>query len=155
MTLHVVHAVAFSRLSAVDHHVVEQIIVPGALPDLRMHDQSGFKSDHLKRGRRTGGLQQLIVSRHHIVVPNVTNVAFQFCTQRTVIPETVLPAVDLRVLKNESSAFAKGDDLVHRTGHETNTSFKSTNKRRQITRKVTVTVRRIVEASPHCAKESP
>ncbi len=113
VALHMVQSIAFARFSAVDHHVMEQVVVPRAFPDLRMHDQSRFQSDHLIRGWRAGGLEQLVVSRHHVVVPNVSHVAFEFRAKRTVVPETVLTAVDFGVLKDESSAFAQGNNLVH------------------------------------------
>ena len=102
---------------AIDHHVVEQIVMPRTFPDLWMHDQGGFQPDHLKRRRRAGWLKQFVVSGHHVVVPHIANVSFEFRTQRTVVPESVLPAVDFRVLKYEATAFAQRNNLVHRTGH--------------------------------------
>src|SRR5207302_978292 len=45
------------------------------------------------------------------------DVAFQFRSQRAVIPETVDPAVDFRGLENKAAPLAEGDNLFHQLVH--------------------------------------
>ena len=50
-TANLVKAVSLLRFSAIDHVVVEQIVVAAALPDLRVHDDGRIETDHLERPR--------------------------------------------------------------------------------------------------------
>ena len=67
--------------------------------------------------RGTGGLLQFVVGRHHVAVPDVPDISLQFSAQRTVIPESILSAIDFGVLEDESASLAQRDDLVHRAAH--------------------------------------
>ncbi len=69
--LHVVGPEAGLALAAIDHHVVEQVVVAGALPDLRMHDDRRLDADHGERLRRTGQDRELVVVGDQVVVPGV------------------------------------------------------------------------------------
>ena len=106
-----------SSFAAIHHHVMKQIVVSGAFPDLRVHHDGRFQANHLKRARCAVGRQQFVVSGHHVVVPHVAHVAFEFRAQRTVIPEAILTAVDFRILKDETPPLAESDDLFHGTCH--------------------------------------
>ena len=48
--------------------------------------------------------------------PGVADIAFEFSSGGTVIPEPVDSAVNFRGLKDETAPFAKGDDFFHETG---------------------------------------
>ena len=93
-TLDVVVAVATLALAAVDHQVVEQVIMPGGFPDARVHDDRRLDAGHLERARRTLRLYPLIVRGDHVRPPGVFNVALQLDAKRTVIPQTVETAVN-------------------------------------------------------------
>ncbi len=103
--------------AAVDHHVVEQVVMTRALPDLRMHDERGFDADHRERLRSPLGDADFVVPRDHVAPPRLADVAFEFDAERTVIPKAVQAAVDFGGLKNKAPVLAEGDDLVHFLGH--------------------------------------
>ena len=92
--LDVVVAVAALALAAVDHQVVEQVVMPGGLPNARVHDDRRLDAGHLERPRRTLRLYTLIVRGDHVRPPGVFNVALQLDAKRTVIPQTVETAVN-------------------------------------------------------------
>src|SRR5262245_43714387 len=99
--------VAFFRLAAVDHKIVEEVIVPRTFPYLRMHDDSRIESHHFERQRRAGRRGEIIMSGHHVAPPCFLNVAFELDAQRSIVPEAVQAAVDLARLKDKSAPFAK------------------------------------------------
>ena len=45
--------------------------------------------------------------------PGVLNIVFKSCSERAVIPCVCKTAVNIAAGKNESSVFAKGNNLVH------------------------------------------
>ena len=92
--LDVVVAVAALALAAVDHQVVEQVVMPGGLPNARVHDDRRLDAGHLERPRRTLRLNPLIVRGDHVRPPGVFDVALQLNAKRTVIPQTVETTVN-------------------------------------------------------------
>ncbi len=110
-------SVAFLALPAIDHEIVEQIVVAGTLPDLRMHDDRAIEADHLVGPRcpRQGG--QIVMAGDHVSPPGVLEVAFQFDAERAVVPEAVEATVDFARLEDEAPTFAQGDQLVHVLRH--------------------------------------
>lgn len=71
------------------------------LPDFRMHDDRSFQA------------HDIIAELGHGAPPGFFDIALEFSAQWTVIPESVQAAVNLRGLKNETPAFAQGDNLLH------------------------------------------
>ena len=90
----VIESIALFRLAAVDHEVVEEVVMPRAFPDLRMHDDRAVESDHAELIGRAGKKFLLVVARDHVVPPRVFDVSFEEDAQRTVVPEAVQPAVN-------------------------------------------------------------
>ena len=81
--------------TAVGHHVVEQVIVPRALPDLGMHDQRAVEPNHRERRGGPGRGRELVVVGDHVAPPRLLHVALEFDPQGAVVPKAVQPAVDL------------------------------------------------------------
>ena len=98
---------------AIDHFVDEQIVMPRALPNLRVHDDRAFDADHFVRFRRAGGSDQVVVTRDHVAPPGFFDVALKLNPQRPVVPKPVEAAVDFARLKNKASPFAQRDEFVH------------------------------------------
>ena len=111
--LDMVESIAALRLFAVDHEVVEKVVVPGAFPDLRMHNDRAVEPGHFKRARRAGKLFELVVPDDHVVPPRFFDVSFEQDAQRTVIPESVQTAVNFTRLKQKAAALAKRDKIFH------------------------------------------
>ena len=109
----VIETVALLRLPAVDHPVVEEIEVAGALPDLRVHDDRAVEPGHLVGLRGAGRRGELIVAGDHVVPPGILEIPLQGHPKRPVIPKSVQAAVDLARLKDETAALGERHDLVH------------------------------------------
>ena len=106
-------AIAAFRLAAIDHVVVEEIVMARALPDLRVHDDRAVDTGHFERRRVPGGAIELVVGGDVVVPPGLANVPLQFDPQRAIIPKALQPAVDLAGLKEKSPSPAQGDQLFH------------------------------------------
>ena len=65
-----------------------------AFPNTRMHDDGTFNTHHRKRTRRAGRGRDVVVHRDHVAIPRVANVAFEFGSQRAIVPETLDATVD-------------------------------------------------------------
>ena len=111
--LHLVETVAPLRLAAIDHVVVEEVVMARTLPHLRVHDDRAVDAGHFKGRRGAGRGVQLVVGRDHVVPPGLADVPLQFDAQRAVIPKTLQPAVNLAGLKEKSPPPAQGDQLFH------------------------------------------
>src|SRR5262249_50927061 len=114
------------RLPAIDHEIVKQVIVPGALPHLGVHYDRAIKANHLIGRRGTGWVGVVIVRGDHVAPPGFLDVAFKLHAQGSVIPKTIEPAVYLTRLKEESPPFAEGDELVHIHGQGPRSRFTGT-----------------------------
>ena len=93
-TANLVEPIPLLRLATVDHHVVKQVVVARAFPDLRVHDDRRLDADHVER---TGGSFRrgvFVVRGHHVPPPGFPDIPFQLDTQRAVIPEALKSAVD-------------------------------------------------------------
>ena len=99
--------------AAIDHLVDEQIVMPGALPHLRVHDDRAIQPDHLERLRSAGQHGQIVVAGDHVAPPRFLDVALQLDAQRAVIPKAVQAAVDFARLKDEAPPFAQRDKFFH------------------------------------------
>src|SRR5581483_3645448 len=66
-----------------------------------MHDDGGFESHHV------------VAQSRHGAPPAFLDVALEFGSQRTVIPETIQAAVNFRRLENEPAPLRERDDLLH------------------------------------------
>ena len=103
------------RLAAVDHIVVEQIVMAGAFPDLRMHDDRAVQPGHLvgRRGPFLGDQQFVVSDVTMSLPPGFADVSLQLHPHRTVVPEAVQAAVNLARLKKKSASLAQRDQLLH------------------------------------------
>ena len=106
-------AIAFLRLAAVDHEIVKQIVMAGAFPDLRMHDDRSNRGRSSHRRRCAGERGQVVVAGDHVAPPGFLDVALELDAQGAVIPEAVEAAVDFARLKQEAAPFAQRDEFVH------------------------------------------
>ena len=109
-----VKAISFFRFAAIDHVVMEQVVVSAAFPDLRVHDDRAIEPDHLKSAGSAAWLNQFVVASDHVRPPRFLEISFEFNPQRAVVPEPLDAAVDLAGLKEESTFFTERDDFVHR-----------------------------------------
>src|SRR5882672_4156498 len=75
--------------------------MPAGPPNLRCHDDGRFETGHVLALAGHGG------------PPKILHIALQLRAERAVVPKSVDTAVNLRRLKNESSALAEGDNLLH------------------------------------------
>src|SRR5437762_11722925 len=82
-----VRSVAFACQQAIDHRIAERAGVAAGLPDLRVHDDSGFETNDVP------------AVLGHAAPPKVLHVALQLSTERAVVPESVDAAVNFRRLK--------------------------------------------------------
>ena len=108
--------VTFFGFSAVNHHVMEEVVVTGALPDLRMHDDGAVESSHFETALCAGKNTQIVMVGDHVLPPGFLDVPLQLNAKRAVIPATVHAAVDLTGLEDESPPFAQRDDFLHDAG---------------------------------------
>ena len=92
--LNVVESIALLAFAAVDHEVVEEIVVTGAFPDLRVHDDGAIEPSHLEFSRRAGKEFHFVMADDHIVPPGVFNVSFEKDAEGPVVPESVQTAVN-------------------------------------------------------------
>ena len=115
---HLVVSVTPLRFGAVYHFVVEQVVMPGAFPNLRMHNNRAVQTNHLKFGRRAGHENHLVVRLNHVVPPRFLDVALDFDAQGAVVPKSVQTAVDFARLEQDSAAFAKRYQIFHFIGIE-------------------------------------
>ena len=60
---------------AIDHHVVEQVVVPAHFPDLRVHDDRAIEPGHFEGCWGTFVDGQLVVPADHIVPPGIFDVS--------------------------------------------------------------------------------
>ena len=84
-------------------------------PDLRGHDDGGFKAD------------DVVALAGHGLPPKLFHVALEFRAHGAVVPKTVDASVDFGRLKNEAAPFAQRDDFFHERiffwlGHEATVS---------------------------------
>jgi hypothetical protein len=110
---HLVESVTVLGLTAIDHHVAEQVEVARALPDLRVHDDRRVEADHFVSRRCARRLHELVVARDHIAPPGFFDIPLQLDAERAVVPKPVEPAVNLARLKQKPPAATKGDEFVH------------------------------------------
>ena len=108
-----VFAKAAFALAAIDHFVDEQVVVPAALPNLRVHDDRRINPSHAINPRRTGEHIQVIVSQDHVLPPSVLDVTLELDAQGAIIPEAVQAAVDFARLKDEPPSLAQRNNLLH------------------------------------------
>ncbi len=94
----------------------------GALPDLRVHDDRAVEAGHFVGFGRTGGGGEVVVTGDHVAPPGFLDVPLQLDAERAVVPEAVEAAVDFAGLKEESPAFAEGDEFFH--FHDSGSGFK-------------------------------
>ena len=106
-------AIAFVRLPAIDHEIVEQIVMARTLPDLRVHDDRAIQPDHFVGRGGAGRDLQLVIRGDHVAPPGLADVPFQFHAQRTVVPKALQAAVDLARLEQEPPPLAQGHQLIH------------------------------------------
>ena len=111
-----VETVSFLRFAAIDHVVVEEVVVSGAFPDLGMHDDGRVEAGHLEAGGGPGGDFQLVLGRDHVAPPGLADVSLQFDAQGAVIPKAVQSAVNLARLEQEPTPLREGDQLLHLHG---------------------------------------
>jgi hypothetical protein len=101
------------RLNSLDHHIVKQVVMAGALPDLRVHDDRAIEADHLVRFRGAGGRGQIVVAGDHVAPPGFLDVPLQLDAQGAIVPEAIQAAVDLARLKQKAPPLAQRDKFVH------------------------------------------
>ena len=111
--LDVVVTVATFALTAIDHHVAEQIIMTGRLPHARVHDDRRLDAGHLEGSRRAFRLHALVVHGDHITPPRLLDVALELDAERAVVPQPVESTVNLRGLENEPASPAERHDFFH------------------------------------------
>ena len=114
---HMIGSESGLAFSAVDHHVVKQVVMSRGFPDLRMHDDRGFDTDHMKRPGGPIGDTEFVMVGDHVVPPRLAHIPFQLDSERSVVPESARPAIDFRRRENEPSSFAQRDDRVHGCRH--------------------------------------
>ena len=68
-------------------------------------------------GAPSSATAEVVVPRNHVPPPNILDVAFQFDTQRSVVPKTVDATVDGAGLKKEPSSLAERHDFFHLFWH--------------------------------------
>ena len=78
-----------------------------------MHNDRAIEADHFVRARGANGLDEFVVSLAHVAPPSVLDIAFEFDTERSVVPEAVNPTVDLTGLKHESTSLAERHQFFH------------------------------------------
>jgi len=117
--LDLIVAVAAFGLAAIDHEVVEQVVVARALPDLRMHDDGAVQADHFVGFGGSGRGLELVVGGDHVAPPGLAYVPLELDAHRAVVPESLDAAVDLAGLKEEPAPLAQRDELVHFHGVHT------------------------------------
>ena len=86
---------------AIAHRIAEAADVAGGLQHL-FHGQD-----------RTVHAEDVITFLHGLAPPVVLEVAFQFGSERAVVPAAVEASVKFSRLENKASAFAEGDDFLH------------------------------------------
>ncbi len=106
-------AVSLFRLAAVDHVVMEQVVVARDLPDLRMHDDRAVEARHGELARRSRRNLRDVVADDHVPPPGFLDVPLEFHAQRAVIPEALESAVDVARLKEEAAALGERNEFVH------------------------------------------
>ena len=111
--LDLVVAVAVFRLAAIDHEIMEQVVVAGDLPDLRVHDDRAVQADHFVGRRGAGRNHQLVVAGDHVPPPGLADVPLQLHAHRPVVPKALQAAVNLARLEEKSAPLAQRDQLVH------------------------------------------
>ena len=85
----------------IDHGIGEGGLVAAGLPDRSAHEDGAVHAD------------DIVSELGHGTPPVGFEITFEFCTEGAVVPSAVESAVDLRGLKNEATALAKGDNLFH------------------------------------------
>ena len=108
-----VEPIAALRFLAVDHEIVEKIVMSGAFPNLRMHNNRAIEPGHFKRTGRAGKLYHLVMPDDHIVPPRVFHIALKQNAKGPVVPKTVQTAVNFARLKQKAASFAKRDQFFH------------------------------------------
>ena len=93
--LDLVVAIALLRFAAVDHEIVEEIVMARTLPHLRMHDDRAIETHHIERTRCSRQCAEFVVADDHVAPPGFLDVALQLDTERAVIPETIETTIDL------------------------------------------------------------
>ncbi len=86
---------------AIDHGVAKGLFMPAGLPDRAIHDDRSIHADHV------------LAFTNVPAPPKVLEVAFEFDSERAVIPKPIETPIDFGGLENEASALAETDDLFH------------------------------------------
>ncbi len=92
---------------------MEQVVVTGAFPDLRVHDDGAIEADHIVGAGGLFGLNEFVVVLAHVLPPRFFDISFQFDAEGTVVPETIESAVDFAGLEKKSVGFAMRNEFVH------------------------------------------
>ncbi len=92
---------------------MEQVVVAGDLPNLRVHDDRAVQADHFVGRGGAGRDQQLVVAGDHVPPPGLADVPLEFHAHRPVVPKALQTAVNLARLEEKSAPLAQGDQLVH------------------------------------------
>ena len=100
--------IALFRFAAIDHVVVEQVVVARTLPDLRVHDDGAVEADHFIGRRGAGRNLQFVVAGDHVAPPRLADVPLQLDAQGAVVPKALQAAVDLARLEQKAPPFAQG-----------------------------------------------
>ena len=98
---HLVDAMTGFAIFAVAHDIAETVNVTGCFPDFGVADDCGIEPD------------DVIAFFDHEFPPGLFHGTFEHNSIRTVIPETVITAVNFRTLENEPAPFAQGNELFH------------------------------------------
>ena len=85
----------------IDHGIGEGGLVTAGLPDGSAHEDGAVHAD------------DVVSELGHGTPPVGFEITFEFCTKGAVVPGSVESTVDLRGLKNEATALAKGHNLFH------------------------------------------
>ena len=98
---HLVDAMTGFAIFAVAHDIAEAVDVTGCFPDFGVADDCGIETD------------DIIAFFDHIFPPGLFHCTFEHNAIGTVIPETVITAIDFGALENEPAPFAQGNELFH------------------------------------------
>src|SRR5205814_6927264 len=87
--------------STIDHRIAESVLVTARFPNRAVHQDRAVHAD------------DVVAFVGHDAPPIIFQITLQLDAERSVIPETIQPAVDFARLKNETAPLAQADDLFH------------------------------------------
>ena len=90
-----------------------------AFPHLGVHDDARVQTDHLVGCGSARRNECFVVGGDHVAPPCFADVPLELDAHRPIVPKPVEPSVDLARLKEETTTFAQGDQLIHFHGEET------------------------------------